>query len=140
MKVEVSSGIIVFREQDNTRCFLLLDRKEGFLDFPKGHVEQGETEEEAAIRETFEETGLTITPIQGFRKEMEYWFKFKGQLIHKKVVMFTGESPNNDSPVVSFEHMGYRWLDYDEAHGQLKFDNQKQLLSEVQDYLNNRGH
>lgn len=138
MKVEVSSGIIVFRDRDGSRSFLLLDRKEGFLDFPKGHIEKGETEIEAAVRETSEETGLEVTPIEGFRKEMEYWFKFKGELIRKKVVMFVGESLNNDSPTVSFEHMGYRWLDYDEALGQLKFENQKKLLEEVQAFLNKR--
>lgn len=138
MRDEVSSGIVVFRDQEGSRLYLLLDRKEGFLDFPKGHIEKGESETDAAVRETHEETGLNVQPIEGFRKEIEYWFKLKGELIHKKVVMFTGQAGNQHSPKVSFEHEGYRWLSYGDAMDQLRFSNQKDLLIEVQNFLESR--
>lgn len=139
MRVEVSSGIIVFRDHDGNRKYLLLGRKEGFLDFPKGHIEKDETEVEAAIRETQEETGLKVQPLEGFRREMKYWFKFSGELIHKKVVMFVGEASDNESPATSSEHTGFEWLDYEEALGSLKFQNQKELLEDVEKFLNSLG-
>ncbi len=135
MKVEKSSGIVVFRISDEERQYLLLERKEGFLDFPKGHIENGETEIEAAMRETLEESGLEVVPRDGFRKEMDYWFKSKGELIHKKVVMFTGEVSNGAAPEISFEHVGLRWLNYEDAVELLKYDNQKELLAEVEKFL-----
>lgn len=135
MKVETSSGIVVFRVREGEREYLLLERKEGFLDFPKGHIENGESETEAAARETLEESGLDVKPIENFRKEMEYWFKFKGQTIHKKVVMFTGESRDDSSPQISFEHVGLRWLSYQDAMDELRFENQKELLEEVEKFL-----
>ena len=61
MEREKSSGMVVYRTVNGSREFLLLERKEGFLDFPKGHIEAGETEEIAAIREVREETGLNLT-------------------------------------------------------------------------------
>ena len=42
MKEEVSSGIVVFQEEKGKRKYLLLNRREDFLDFPKGHIEEGE--------------------------------------------------------------------------------------------------
>lgn len=134
MKVETSSGIVVFRNHNSEREYLLLERREGFLDFPKGHIEKGETEIEAATRETEEEAGVVVTPMKGFRKEVEYWFKFRGQSIHKKVVMFTGKIAPDASPQISFEHVGLRWLNYRDAMDQLRFDNQLELLEEVEKF------
>ena len=54
MNKEVSCGIIVF---DNDKV-LLIKHNGGHISFPKGHVEEGETAKETAIRETFEETGI----------------------------------------------------------------------------------
>ena len=54
MKKEKSCGIIVFDEDR----VLLIKHNGGHISFPKGHVEDGETPKETAIRETFEETGI----------------------------------------------------------------------------------
>ncbi|MEW6722749.1 MAG: NUDIX domain-containing protein, partial [Candidatus Micrarchaeota archaeon] len=50
---EKSCGIILFREGEK-RLYLLLHYEEGHWDFPKGHVEAGESEHEAASREAVE--------------------------------------------------------------------------------------
>lgn len=138
MRVETSSGIVVFRNHSNQREYLLLERREGFLDFPKGHIERGESEVEAARRETQEEAGVRVSPIEGFRKEMDYWFRFHGESIHKKVVMFTGKVSDDASPQISFEHVGLRWLNFRDAMDQLKFDNQIELLDEVENFLSGK--
>ena len=155
MKEEVSSGIVVFREEGGIRKYLLLNRREGFLDFPKGHIEAGESEEIAAERETLEETGLNVKPIPGFRKETAYWFRARamtqeqreasvsqyakkrarGELIHKKLVMFLGKAMEEESPKVSMEHTGFQWLDYGQCMSMLRYDNQRELLEEAEQFL-----
>lgn len=159
MREEVSSGIVVFRELGGKREYLLLSRMEGFLDFPKGHIEQGESEESAAERETLEETGLSIKPIPGFRKETAYWFREPArtqderqsapsqyarrrsdrELIHKTLVMFLGKADKNGSPEVSSEHTGFQWLDYGQCRERLRYDNQKELLEEAEKFLSAPG-
>ncbi len=159
MREEISSGIVVFREEKGTREYLLLSRREKFLDFPKGHIEEGENEETAAERETLEETGLQVRPIQGFRKETTYWFRAPAsteeekeksvsqyakkranrELIHKKLVMFLGRAPENKEPEVSIEHTGYQWLDYETCISMLRYDNQRELLGEAEQFLSGHG-
>lgn len=136
MKNEISSGIVVFRRNSHEREYLLLEKKDGYLDFPKGHVESGESEEEAAKRETQEECGLEVVPMDGFRSEMAYEFGNTKDPIHKKVVMFAGEVPADASPRISFEHVGLRWLSFVDAMDQLRYDNQKELLEEVEKFNN----
>ena len=55
---ETSSGAFIFHHSKGKLSFLLLQRKNSSWDLPKGHVERGETLEETAMREIFEETGL----------------------------------------------------------------------------------
>lgn len=45
---------------------------EGYYGFPKGHLEKNEIEEQTAIRETYEEVGINVEIIQGFREKIEY--------------------------------------------------------------------
>ena len=57
MRKEVSAGIILFNEQEE-RKFLLLNYPSGHWDFVKGKMEEGETYQTTALRETKEETGI----------------------------------------------------------------------------------
>jgi DNA polymerase len=159
MKEEISSGIVVYREENGARKYLLLNRREGFLDFPKGHIEAGENEETAAERETLEETGLHVKPLPGFRKETVYWFRAPAlteeekeqsvsqyakkranrELIHKRLVMFLGKAPHGEEPEVSVEHTGFQWLDYERCLSLLRYDNQKELLGEAEKFLSAPG-
>jgi len=64
-KIPVSAGLLVFRVNNlGIREFLLVHPSGGYhrkspYYIPKGKIEEGETEQEAAIRETYEETGIT---------------------------------------------------------------------------------
>ncbi len=84
MKKEKSCGCIVI---DNDKV-LLVKQNDGHTAFPKGHIEQGETEEECALRETFEETGLKVKIINGYRYTQTYFVK---QDVLKEVVYFLAE-------------------------------------------------
>ncbi len=127
----MSSGMVVYRNNRNNIEFLLLERREGFLDFPKGHIEAGESEIQAAGREVREETGLTLSPENGFRYVQDYWYTRNKTRIHKMVIMFLAAAPPDAVVIISDEHTGYRWLTADECRKQLSYDNQKLLLDAV---------
>ena len=135
MEREKSSGMVVYRTVNGAREFLLLERKEGFLDFPKGHIEAGETEEIAAIREVGEETGLTLKPMDGFRYVQNYWYSTRNGRINKEVVMFISQADWKDEVKISHEHIGYRWLTYNECLLHLSFKNQIDMLRAAMERL-----
>lgn len=84
MKKEKSCGIIVFNEDK----ILLVHHNKGHWGLPKGHVEENETEEETAIRETKEETNVDASIIPGFREVITYSPKHN---TIKDVVFFIGK-------------------------------------------------
>ena len=58
--------------------------------------------------------------------------------IHKEVVFFIMES-HTDKVTLSFEHVGYIWLDYQHAMEKLNFKNAKDVLQKAHDFLNKKG-
>lgn len=73
MNYEKSCGAIVYRKHHgNTEILLARNIKSGHWSFPKGHMEEGETEEETARREIKEETGLDVLLDTGFRETVTY--------------------------------------------------------------------
>ncbi|MCX6798480.1 MAG: NUDIX domain-containing protein, partial [Candidatus Diapherotrites archaeon] len=69
MPHELSIGAVLFKRDSREPLFLLLHYAAGHWDFPKGHVEKGETERETLLREVREETGLIdVQLLQGFRE------------------------------------------------------------------------
>ena len=60
MKKEKSCGAVVFRREKDGLVFLVETMTLGHISLPKGHVEDGETEEETARREIREETGKSL--------------------------------------------------------------------------------
>ena len=66
---EKSCGAIIIHKtnKDNYKVLLVKNHNGRYWSFPKGHVEKGETEEETAIREIKEETGLDVEIVDSFR-------------------------------------------------------------------------
>ena len=130
---ESSCGAVVFREENGVKKFLLIrNKRSAHWGFPKGHIEPGETNEETAIREVLEETGLHIEIIHGFSKSSEYTIQGK---IEKSVVIFlarTSESKYNIQ-VEEIEECG--WFDYESAMATLNYDNDKRILIDAQQYI-----
>ncbi|HDH91502.1 MAG TPA: NUDIX domain-containing protein, partial [Candidatus Aenigmarchaeota archaeon] len=123
MEHEHSAGAIIFRENKEIK-YLFLVYEKGYLDFPRGNVERGETELEAAKREVFEETGLKVDFIPGFRAETSWFYRKDGKLVKKTVVYFLAKTDKKEIKV-SWEHKGYEWLTFEEAMEKLKFENTK---------------
>lgn len=89
MKKEKSCGNIVFKKENGILKVLLVHHNLGHYGMPKGHVELGETEEETALREVFEETGISSYIIDGFRELITYSPK---ENVIKDVIYFVGET------------------------------------------------
>lgn len=126
---ETSAGVVIFRRENSKILFLLLHYPSGHWDFVKGKMEKGETTHQTAIRETREETGITdISFVDGFEEWIEYNFQFQGELVHKKVVFFLGETKTKDVSI-SHEHLNHAWMDYLTAMEKTTFDNAKTVLT-----------
>jgi 8-oxo-dGTP pyrophosphatase MutT (NUDIX family) len=134
---ERSSGAVIFsiNKESSKVEFLLLHYTSSHWDFPKGNIEFGEDEAQAAYREIFEETGIQhIHFLKGFRKKIQYSYRRGHKLIRKEVIFYLGMT-NTREIILSNEHMGYAWKDYDEAMNQLTYKNAKDLLTEGKMFL-----
>jgi len=126
---ETSSGVVLFRKENDKILFLLLHYPSGHWDFVKGKMEEGETPHETAIRETQEETGITdVKFLDNFEEWIQYNFQYQGELVQKKVVFFLGETKTKDI-TISHEHLNFTWMDYTTAMEKTTFDNAKTVLS-----------
>jgi len=153
MPREKSAGAIIYRMEDSLKYYLLLhypskNRKGGHWEFPKGHVEEGENEEETMRREIEEETGIKdLVIIPGFKKYIKYFFrqyqekaldasgkKVKPGWIFKLVVFFVAETKTKEVRI-SPEHVGFDWLPIEAAIKKTTFKNSKKLLKEADDFI-----
>lgn len=134
LKKELSAGCVVYKKDDPAK-YLLLHYEAGHWDFPKGHVEANESEEQAALRELKEETGIEDSKlIPHFKESISYYYKQQGQTIFKEVVFFLAESPS-DKVTLSSEHIGFAWLSYENAMKKLTHKNAKDVLEKAGKFL-----
>ena len=154
MPVEKSAGAVIFSRADkkvDERSFvsprrsapvieyLLLRYQWGHWDFPKGNSEKGEKLEETVKREVKEETGIEdIKFISGFKESIKYFYKLKGRNVFKTVTFFLAEAETKKVKI-SWEHIDYQWLPYQEAIAQLTFKNAKEILKKANHFLSKKG-
>ena len=132
--LEKSCGAILFKRGKKTQ-FLLLKYLPGHWGFARGHVENGESEEETARREVEEETGIRdIKFLQGFRQRVRFSFRRRGRNVQKQVVFFLGEVPIR-AVKLSSEHLGYLWLTYSEAMKKLTYGSAKKALRKARSFV-----
>lgn len=108
--VRKSCGVVPFRTVNGEREFLVLLQSNDCWSFPKGHMDAGEREEETALRELFEETGLRAELIPNARVELSYEVR---PLVRKEVVLFLGRVEGE--PVLQErEIQSHRWVKREE--------------------------
>lgn len=136
---EKSCGAVVFIRQENSTKYLLLNYAAGHWDFVKGNVEPNETEKETVLRELKEETGITDARfIEGFKETIAYFYRRQGLTVNKEVVFFIIET-HTEKVELSFEHVGYIWLDYQHAMEKLTFKNAIDVMQKAHDFLKKQG-
>ncbi|MGH3648144.1 MAG: NUDIX hydrolase [Micromonosporaceae bacterium] len=135
---EVSAGGLVVRDQDGQVVGVLIakhDRRGRLVwSLPKGHVEDGETLEQTAVREVREETGVA-GEVVGPLGQVDYWFVFGGQKIHKTVHHFllrrlSGELSDHDVEVVEVA-----WVPLPEIPERLAYPDERRLMGHVRELL-----
>jgi bis(5'-nucleosidyl)-tetraphosphatase len=136
MKYEKSCGAIIFRQSPGTYEFLVIQQRAGHWGFPKGHVETDETEQQTAIREVAEETGLSIALLPDFRVEEEYTPKTK---LTKTVVYFLARATSEQVTCHPREISAHIWLPFPRAHERVSFESQRRILTQAYEFLQQQG-
>lgn len=134
MKYEISCGGVVFTRKNGKILYVIVKSKEGFYGFPKGHMEDEETEEQTAIREIYEETGLKVKIIPGFKTIDEHPIP-KKEGVMKRVIYFAAEYENQKINYQKQELLGAYLMTYEEAMGIFQFESSKKILSEVKEFI-----
>ncbi len=124
MKKEKSCGCIVF---DNDKILLIKDTN-GNWGFPKGHVEENETEEQTAIRETKEETNIDVE-IDVSKRYVNHYIT--DTEIDKTVVLFKAKKLGGKEIPQEGEVNKITWVKAKDAFDILTFDNTKELLKKA---------
>lgn len=136
MLKERSAGAIIFSvNSPSDVSFLLLQHNAGHWDFAKGNIEYGENESQAALREIREETGIeSVHFLEGFRARVEYYYKRDGNLVHKEVVFFLARS-DSQRVILSDEHIGYSWCDFDRSLAKLTYTSARDVLKQARSFI-----
>lgn len=129
MRKEKSCGCIIFNNQNKV---LLIQMKQGHWSFPKGHVEENETELETARRETFEETGINVDIDPNFR-EVSTYSPFKG--VMKDVVFFVAKALNENIVVQKLELKEAKFTSIKKAKKQITFESDLEIFEKALKYL-----
>ena len=118
-----TKGLLIGRidQKDSTRQKILWS-------LPKGHIEEGETPEQAAIREVAEETGITssITKSLGV---IDFWFMASGKRIHKTVHHFLFEEVGGNLAPQESEVDEVAWFPLNEIVDKLAYPDEKKLIA-----------
>ncbi len=137
MNREKSCGAVVFTRESGEIRYVLVEQRSGQYSFPKGHVEPGETEEQTALREIWEETGLRPSILPGFRDGETYEIKKKPGTI-KDVVYFLAEFADQDFNPSETDAVAVRSFSYEEALDMLPTENRKKVLRHADAFLSGR--
>ncbi|SHK57718.1 NUDIX hydrolase [Thermocrinis minervae] len=115
MQLEVSAGGVLFKDDE----VLLVKNPSEVWTFPKGLIEEGESPEEAAVREVKEETGVLgkiVTPLGS----VEYYYTREGQRIKKKVYYYLMKYVEGE-PKPSWEVLDARFFPKHQVLNLLKY-------------------
>ena len=131
---EVSAGGLVI-DFSGTKGLLIgrYDQKDAtgerlLWSLPKGHIEEGETPEEAAIREVAEETGIA-SEISRELGVIDFWFMAGGKRIHKTVHHYLFKEVGGVLKPQESEVDEARWFPLEEITNLLAYPDEKKLIA-----------
>jgi 8-oxo-dGTP pyrophosphatase MutT (NUDIX family) len=134
---ETSAGGVVYRLENGEPLFLLIRDSYRNWGFPKGHLEDGEPADAAAMREVAEETGLDELVIRGEIETIDWYFRFRGRLIHKVCHFYLMESARTETkPQRSEGITACRWATFDDATRLVSYENARSVLRRAHTLVN----
>lgn len=134
---ETSAGGLILDRSGSPKAALIARRdRRGRLiwSLPKGHLEIGETAEDAAIREVHEETGISgrvLAPLG----TIDFWFMAESHKVHKTVHHFLLEAQGGELSDADIEVVEVAWVPLDEVSSRLRYADERKLLALVPDLL-----
>ena len=135
IKQKSCGGVVFTREGDELR-YVIIRQTNGVVCFPKVHMEPGEIEEETAVREIKEETGLDVTLVDSFRECDTYQFTLDdGRKILKDVIYFLCEFSSQNPVPQESELADIYLLPYAEARAKLRFQRSREILDKADEFL-----
>jgi 8-oxo-dGTP pyrophosphatase MutT (NUDIX family) len=143
MKViqDKSFGVVPLYQEKGTVQVLLVHqisyRGDRFWIFPKGHAEEGESAEQAALRELTEETGVSAVTLDTTRVfSVAYSFIHNEERIEKTVDYYIGYCISTDTQITQPREVAeLRWCSFAEADAILTHQNSKDVLQQVKEFL-----
>ena len=147
MREPNSINVFLYRMMNGEREYLLFKRiakpelaLPAFWQGITGGMESGETLEETALREVYEESGILISDLLSSEYSYEYPIKDEWRANYSKDASFIKEyvysAQIEEEPVISNEHNEFGWFDLEKAIELLSFGNNKEALSKVEASLN----
>jgi ADP-ribose pyrophosphatase YjhB (NUDIX family) len=125
-----AGGLVVDLEGDVPRGALIgrTDRQGRLLwSLPKGHIEAGETAEQAAVREVEEETGI-MGEILAELGTIDFWFVAEGRRIHKTVRHYLMRATGGELSDADIEVSEVAWVPLPEISAQLAYPDERGLV------------
>lgn len=134
MKRIFSAGGIVLRlrsgssisDKGSLEVLVTQHSKHKGWDFPKGHIEEGESSKDAAIREVGEETGVKAEIIERVG-DTKYFYFDAGERVFKTVIFFLMKYVSKGKAITAFEVSGMEWLPVNKVEEKLTFKDTKEL-------------
>jgi len=131
---EVSAGgLVVDRSGTLAQAALIarLDRRGRLLwSLPKGHLERGESAEDAAVREVEEETGIRGR-LLGPLGTIDFWFVAEDRRVHKTVHHYLLEADGGELSDADIEVTEVAWVPLPEVRDRLAYADERRLLEKV---------
>ena len=97
---------------------------------PKGHLEAGETPEDAAVREVFEETGIRGSILASLGT-IDFWFMADDRRIHKTVHHYLLDAQDDVLSDADAEVAQVAWVPLDEVAARLRYADERRLVERV---------
>ena len=138
-KQEKSAGAVIYYFENNEPKFLLL-KYTRYWGFAKGGIEENESEEQTALREIMEETGLNnINLVPGFKFEQRYLYKVEGEFRSKHAVFFLARVSREEAENVkiSEEHEEFKFLNLENALKLCRIKQNKDMLEKAYEFIRN---
>lgn len=127
---EPTAGGVVFRrdKQGGIEILLIQDAKDRWT-IPKGHIEEGETAQEAAKREIGEEAGLTDTDVLGWLGKIHFRYRRVDKLVLMTTQIYLVRAGGDTNAIQKEEWMnGIKWFKFQDALDAIEYEDIGKLM------------